>query len=99
MILLTSPSKPVEFTAKGLPRRPMLLALYAQEIDDLYAELGDSQGKSYSLSSWDKESVYGVVRKAVHDAMKVEQPVDDEVDIFSYGADRQVRCSLYMFEH
>ncbi|KAI0325854.1 acetyl-CoA synthetase-like protein [Cubamyces sp. BRFM 1775] len=37
MILLTSPDKPLEYTAKRTARRGVCLALYAKEIEDIYA--------------------------------------------------------------
>ncbi|KAJ7634824.1 acetyl-CoA synthetase-like protein [Roridomyces roridus] len=36
MIITTSPSKPLEFTPKGTPRRQVAIRLYAAEIDALY---------------------------------------------------------------
>ncbi|KAJ8474390.1 hypothetical protein ONZ51_g7252 [Trametes cubensis] len=37
MILLTSPDKPLEYTAKRTARRGVCLALYSKEIEDVYA--------------------------------------------------------------
>ncbi|KAJ6494041.1 acetyl-CoA synthetase-like protein [Mycena vitilis] len=36
MIITTSPSKPLEYTPKGTPRRPVALRIYSAEIDALY---------------------------------------------------------------
>ncbi|KAI0325855.1 acetyl-CoA synthetase-like protein [Cubamyces sp. BRFM 1775] len=37
MILVTSPDKPLQYTAKRTPRRDICLVLYSKEIEDLYA--------------------------------------------------------------
>ena len=45
MILIASPDKPLEHTAKGTARRGVCLQLYAGEIDALYAA---EDGESYA---------------------------------------------------
>ncbi|KAJ3557933.1 hypothetical protein NM688_g1205 [Phlebia brevispora] len=40
-IVVTSPTKPLEYTSKGTPRRPVCLGLYAAEIESVYADEED----------------------------------------------------------
>ncbi|CDO69440.1 hypothetical protein BN946_scf184791.g35 [Trametes cinnabarina] len=42
MIIVTSPNKPLEYTAKGTPRRGVCLRLYEDEIDSLYSSAADT---------------------------------------------------------
>lgn len=37
-IILTWPSKPLEYTPKGTPRRAVCLSLYASEIEEVYQD-------------------------------------------------------------
>lgn len=37
-IVLTTASKPLEYTPKGTPRRAVCLALYAAEIEEVYRD-------------------------------------------------------------
>ncbi len=46
-ILFVSPDKPMERAGKGTVQRRLTLDLYAQEIDALYAELGESELKDF----------------------------------------------------
>lgn len=41
-VIVTSPSKPLEYTPKGTPRRPVCLKLYASEIAALYKDEEDA---------------------------------------------------------
>ncbi|KAL4257534.1 Adenylate-forming Reductase [Pleurotus pulmonarius] len=86
MILVSSPSKPFAFTAKGTPRRHIILADYANEIDAAYAHLEESSGEDIPLShlSSKTESLY-FVRTVVTKVMR-RTPADDD-DLFQNGCD------------
>ncbi|KAF4585088.1 putative PKS/NRPS-like protein biosynthetic cluster [Pleurotus pulmonarius] len=86
MILVSSPAKPFAFTAKGTPRRHIILAEYANEIDAAYAHLEESSGEDIPLShlSSEMESLC-FVRTVVTKVMR-RTPADDD-DLFQNGCD------------
>ena len=89
MILVTSPDKPVELTAKGTPRRQAALNAYAREIEDLYEKVKDaSQTDVKSPAEWTEDTTLEFVREAVGRVMR--DPVEDEDDLFQFGCDRFV---------
>ncbi len=87
MILVSSPAKPFAFTAKGTPRRHIILADYANEIDAAYAHLEESSGEDIPLSHLSSvmESLC-FVRTVVTKVMR-RTPADDD-DLFQNGCDR-----------
>ncbi|KAF5372256.1 hypothetical protein D9757_009649 [Collybiopsis confluens] len=86
MIMVTNSSKPVEFTAKGTPRRQATLDAYAPEIDALYEKVENSSQTGISLPEvLDERSVLTFVQNVVHNIMPVN--VDEDSDIFQYGCD------------
>ena len=93
MILIASPEKPIELTAKGTPRRQVTLAAYAREIEDLYEKVKNaSQTDIESPSEWTEQTTLEFVRRAVGRVMRDE--VDDEDDLFQFGCDR---CVIIFF--
>ncbi|KIK57260.1 hypothetical protein GYMLUDRAFT_766757 [Collybiopsis luxurians FD-317 M1] len=86
MIMVTNPSKPVEFTAKGTPRRQATLDVYAPEIDALYEKVENSSQTGVTLPEvLNEESIQFFVQKIVHNIMPVS--VDPDADIFQHGCD------------
>jgi hypothetical protein len=86
MILVSSPSKPFTYTAKGSTRRQAVIADYEDGIDALYlAVVGTEQGISAPVN-WTQSDSLDFVRKMVFSVLK--NPVDDEADLFLYGCDR-----------
>lgn len=87
MILITSPSKPFEFTAKLQPRRKNMIKAYAKEIDDLYAAVETSaQTDLKPPAEWTAASTLEFVRSVVETTMRKSIP--DDSDIFQSGCDR-----------
>ncbi|KAI0350560.1 acetyl-CoA synthetase-like protein [Trametes cingulata] len=87
MIMVTSPDKPLEYTAKGTPRRQVCIAAYAEEIDALYKRVEESsQIELGPPRDWapetTREYVAGVVRKVMKN-----NDVQDDDDIFQQGCD------------
>ncbi|KIK61185.1 hypothetical protein GYMLUDRAFT_43259 [Collybiopsis luxurians FD-317 M1] len=86
MIIVTSPSKPLEFTPKGTPRRQVCIDAYTPEIDAVYEKVKDSSQPELALpTNWSEESTLTFVRKAVLNILPDDVDVDD--DIFQHGCD------------
>ncbi|KAH8078749.1 acetyl-CoA synthetase-like protein [Cristinia sonorae] len=86
MILVASPSKPFEFTAKLSMKRQTILGKYEEEIEALYARVdATTQAELAPPSSWDEDSTLAFVRTVVNKVLK--KPAGDSVDIFHQGCD------------
>ncbi|KAJ7210990.1 hypothetical protein C8J57DRAFT_1400321 [Mycena rebaudengoi] len=86
MILVANPSKTIELTAKGTPRRQAVLNSYADEIRDIYLTVEESFQKHLTTPiEFNVASSLEFVRKIVGEVM-VELPGDDD-DIFQNGCD------------
>ena len=48
MVLVTSPTKPLQFNVKGLPRRKIILKEYHDEIEACYKKVEDSAPSAYT---------------------------------------------------
>ena len=91
MIMVTKPGKPLEYTAKGIPRRQVCIAAYAEEIDALYKRVEESsQIDLPPPRDWSPESVHDYMRDIVWKIMK-NQAIKDADDLFQQGCDR---CAL-----
>lgn len=90
MIIVTSPSKPFTYTAKGTIRRQATINEYAEEIDALYASVDESsQDAIPSPSEWSLAPVIEFVRKVIEHTMNAERKmVSDDTDLFEFGLDR-----------
>ena len=89
MILVTSPTKPLQFNVKGLPRRKIILKEYHAEIEACYKQVEDSaQADVPSPHTWDTAGISGFVRAVVGHTMR--QRIPDDADIFRSGCDRCV---------
>ncbi|KAL7284715.1 hypothetical protein ACG7TL_002021 [Trametes sanguinea] len=86
MILITSPDKPFELNAKGLPRRKVIIANYEDEIEALYKQVKDSTHRDFHPpTSWDEQNTLEFIRAVVHDTLR--RPVADDADIYQSGCD------------
>ena len=86
MILVTHPSKPFQFNAKGLPRRGFILGEYAEEIEALYQEVENSaQSELDPPATWDEGSTLSFVRTVVESTLR--RTITDDADIFRNGGD------------
>ena len=87
MILITHPSKPLQFNVKGLPRRGVILTEYRHEIEDLYKAVESSAESDVPPpAAWDAESTLAYVRAVVESTL--QRPIPDDADIFRSGGDR-----------
>ena len=87
MIIVASPNKPFEYTAKFSARRQAIIATYEPEIEALYATVEQTtQAELAPPSSWDKESAKAFVKVVVNKVLK--SPAADSDDIFQQGCDR-----------
>lgn len=89
MIIVSSPSKPFEYTSKGTPRRHFMTAKYDQEIQALYDTVRESSQIDVLIpEEWTEESVFQFVEETVWKVMQRDVPPD--ADIFQQGCDRSV---------
>lgn len=66
MILITSPRKPLLFTAKGTVRRKLVLEEYAEETDTLYAAIDESSQEDIPApTDWHFDNTEVFVRQVV----------------------------------
>lgn len=87
MILVTSPSKPFDYNAKGNVRRNPILQRYATEIETLYSVVErTAQGNVTPPRIWDALSTTIFVRDVVNKVLV--RPVPDHADLFRNGCDR-----------
>ena len=90
MIMVTKPEKPLEYTAKGTPRRQVCIASYSEEIDVLYKKVEESSQVDIATPrDWSVESVHRYVREMVKNVMK-NPNIEDTDDLFQQGCDRHV---------
>ena len=88
--MVTNPSKPLEYTAKGTPRRQVCIKAYEAEIDQLYARVEESsQVDLEPPSQWSPDSIREYVRGLVRRVMDRPTLGDDD-DLFQQGCDRYV---------
>ncbi|KAL7278170.1 hypothetical protein ACG7TL_008143 [Trametes sanguinea] len=86
MILVASPSKPLQLNMKRLPRRPLILKDYHDEIEALYQEVeNSSQGDLQPPAAWDKENTHAFIRAVVERTLR--RSIADDADIFRNGGD------------
>ncbi|KAF7325059.1 NRPS-like enzyme [Mycena kentingensis (nom. inval.)] len=89
MILVASPTKPIQLTAKGIPRRQYVLDAHAAEIQALYDEVDNSPLRKHPARHpvhFSAASSLELVRKVVSEVMLELSPGDD-ADLFQYGCD------------
>jgi hypothetical protein len=87
MIVVTSAQKPLEYTAKGTPRRRVALKSYAEEIEAAYTVVKESAETNVRPpDEWTSETVLKFVRMVVKQIMVMS--VRDVDDIFQFGCDR-----------
>ncbi|KAI0681684.1 male sterility protein-domain-containing protein [Cerioporus squamosus] len=87
MIMVTKPEKPLEYTAKGTPRRQVCIASYSEEIDALYKKVEESSQLDIAPPrDWSPESVHQYVREIVRNVMK-NPDIKDTDDLFQQGCD------------
>ncbi|OBZ65571.1 Polyketide synthase HetM [Grifola frondosa] len=86
MILVASPSKPFSYTAKGTPRRGMIVGAYKEEIEALYDSMDLSSQSDIPIpSSWIGDEPLKFVRSVIERAMRAD--LQDDQDIFQHGCD------------
>ena len=89
MIIVTSPSKPFQYTVKNHPRRNTIVNEYHDEIEALYKEVEASTRSDIPPPVvWDAESTHTFVRAVVESTL--HRSIADDADIFRNGGDRCV---------
>ncbi|KAM5541012.1 hypothetical protein V8D89_005323 [Ganoderma adspersum] len=87
MIMLTSPNKPLEYTAKGTPRRQICIKAYTDEIDALYKRVEESsQVDLPPPRNWTPTTVRQFVEDVVKKVTKNDAIKPDD-DLFLQGCD------------
>ncbi|TFK34940.1 hypothetical protein BDQ12DRAFT_760754, partial [Crucibulum laeve] len=93
MIIVATPAKPFEYTAKRIPRRAAVLASYASEIEEAYRGV-----ESFSLTDiaspakWDVNAVTEYIREVIRRV--IGHNVEDMMNIFEVGADSLSSVSI-----
>ncbi|EMD37730.1 hypothetical protein CERSUDRAFT_94730 [Gelatoporia subvermispora B] len=86
MIVVTRPSKPLEFTMKGNPRRQVCIDAYSEEIDAAYIAMEDSSQLDVSApAEWTQDATANFVRAIVDRTLA--KSLRDEDDLFQNGCD------------
>ncbi|KAG2005477.1 hypothetical protein CC2G_001879 [Coprinopsis cinerea AmutBmut pab1-1] len=88
MIILSKPSKPFTYTAKGTARRQAVIRDYQEEIDELYEATGSSSQLSVEVELpvvWSYGNTLEFVREVVNSTLT--KTVGDQDDIFHHGCD------------
>ena len=92
MVMVASPSKPFEYTAKNDPRRLAIIKQYDEEINALYETVEESaQSDLAPPASWSHEDTMSFLRAVV--GRVLEHPLADGEDLFHSGCDRYVEVS------
>ena len=87
MILVSSPKKPFDLTAKMTARRQAVIAEYEPEIDALYDAVDETaQAVKYFPKEWTEQSSLEFARNIIDNVLKVT--VRDDDDIFQHSCDR-----------
>jgi hypothetical protein len=88
MILLATPSRPFQVTAKGTPRRQAILEDYAQDIDAAYVAFNrvSARGDPQVHGSISVNDALEIVRGQVH--TNVRPSISDNENLFDAGMDR-----------
>lgn len=93
MILVASPDKPFEFTAKESLRRGAILKAYEQEIEDIYNAIEAVSPNVPIPPILTLKTAKTVVRDIVKGALQ-QDTVGDDDDIFSVGGDSLTATSI-----
>jgi hypothetical protein len=91
MVIVTDPTKPFSYTAKGTTRRGVILRMYEQEISHAYEALEESSQPSFPIpDTWDADECHEFARNVVKNI--IPRHLSDDDDIFQQGCDRYVVC-------
>ncbi|GBE77884.1 acetyl-CoA synthetase-like protein [Sparassis crispa] len=86
MIIVTKPSKPFQFTAKGTIRRQECINAYADEIEAVYQAVQDSSEVEVPIPvSWSSATTLEFIRGLVERVTEMKLADDD--DLFQQGCD------------
>lgn len=95
MIIVTYPSKPFTFTAKGTPRRRAILVDYSKEIDAAY----DAVDKTFVSSipapqKWTIDDIIEWIRRIVQSLLRTDAQISDTQDFFTVGVDSLIATAI-----
>ncbi|KAJ8488944.1 hypothetical protein ONZ45_g13773 [Pleurotus djamor] len=88
MIITIDPAKPFMFTPKGNPRRPVIIKMYEQEINDVYTAVEDSANNAQTEppSDWEDFTLLtSFVTSVVNGVLTKHASLED--DFFDLGCD------------
>ena len=90
MIIVTSPSKPFTYSAKGTIRRQASIKEYQDEINAAYDAVKESSQENITApTDWYNGEAKRYIREVVQKTMKAKgQGVGDDADLFEGGLDR-----------
>ena len=89
MIVVASPDKPFEYTAKNDPRRLAMINLYEPEITAMYDAVDETtQADLVPPRHWTFDSAKDFVKAVV--GRVLDHSIGDADDLFSSGCDRCV---------
>lgn len=99
MIVVTSPEKPLTYTAKGTIRRQACLNEYEAEINAAYDAVAESSQSHIRVpDTWNVEDIEDYVSRVVTEVMEEpEGKLDHHQDLFEVGLDRWVIMTLKLF--
>ncbi|KAJ8456869.1 hypothetical protein ONZ45_g18546 [Pleurotus djamor] len=87
MIIIADPDRPMEYTAKGTPKRGVILKAYENDIETAYSTFAESAQLSVGIpQSWNSDYSLQTTRLVVQDALSDLQLTDD-ADLFQHGCD------------
>lgn len=88
MILVSSPSKSLTFTAKLTPRRQAIINEYSDEVEALYAAAAETTRAADDIpppTHWNLNETTRFIRKIVESVLK--RSIADTDDLFQNGCD------------
>ncbi len=89
MIIVTHPSKPFTFTAKGTPRRQAILTAYSKEIDTAYEAVDKTFVSNIPApQKWIIDDITGWIRRIVQSLLRTDAQISDTQNFFAVGVDR-----------
>ncbi|KAK0454193.1 NRPS-like enzyme [Desarmillaria tabescens] len=94
MILIASPEKPFEFTAKQSLRRGAILKAYGQEIEDAYKAVEALSPDISIPQTLTLKTATNLIRDIVKGALQGDSVIGDTDDIFSVGGDSLTALSI-----
>ncbi|KAK0201251.1 NRPS-like enzyme [Desarmillaria ectypa] len=95
MIIVTHPSKPFTFTAKGTLRRPAILEAYSKEIEAVYEAVDKISVSSIRApQKWSLDDITEWIRRILQSLLRADAKISDMQDIFVVGVDSLIAIAI-----